>query len=73
MANTFRWSFYLDSRGHWRWRRKPSAAQAVAYSAGFSSKDDCINNARRFGYVVNDKASPLSSDPFSDVRRPDPD
>ena len=71
MANTFRWKFYLDSQGQWRWKRQASAAQAVAYSEGFSDKADCINNARSFGYVVDEKTTPLSSDPFSDVRRPD--
>jgi len=71
MANTFRWSFYLDSRGQWRWKRKASAAQAIAYSEAFQNKVDCIDNARRFGYVVNKEAIPLSNDPFLDVRRPD--
>ena len=59
MANTFRWSFYMDSRGNWRWKRKASAVQTVAYSEGFHNKIDCINNARRFGYAVNDEEIPL--------------
>jgi uncharacterized protein YegP (UPF0339 family) len=71
MANTFRWKFYLDSHGQWRWKRKASVAQSVAYSEGFENKVDCIDNARRSGYVVNEEASPLSNDPFSDVRRPE--
>jgi len=71
MANSFRWTFYLDSRGHWRWKRKASAIQGVAYSEGFENKLDCIENARSFGYVANETAAPLSNDPFSDVRRPD--
>jgi uncharacterized protein YegP (UPF0339 family) len=73
MANTFRWKFYLDSRGQWRWKRKASSAQAVAYSEGFENKVDCIDNARRLGYVVNEEIAPLSNDPFADVRRPDPE
>jgi len=73
MSNSFRWLFYLDSHGNWRWKRKASAAQSVAYSEGFENKVDCINNARSFGYVVNDEEAPLSNDPFSDVRRPEPD
>ncbi|MDR3590895.1 MAG: hypothetical protein P4N41_14680 [Negativicutes bacterium] len=71
MSNTFRWKFYLDSHGQWRWKRSASAAQAVAYSAGFENKGDCIDNARRSGYVINDESTPLSADPFADVRRPE--
>lgn len=73
MANTLRWTFYLDSHGHWRWKRKASAAKTVAYSEGFQTKVNCIDNARRFGYVVTEEVTPLSSDPFSDVRRPEPE
>jgi len=73
MANSFRWTFFLDSQGHWRWKRKASTAQTLAYSEGFPNKADCINNARNYGYVANEVTPPLSNDPFSDVRRPDVD
>lgn len=71
MANSFRWTFYLDSHDNWRWKRKASASQGVTYSEGFRNKTDCIDNARSCGYVVDEKAAPLSGDPFSDVRRPE--
>ncbi|MDR3565964.1 MAG: hypothetical protein P4N59_31635 [Negativicutes bacterium] len=71
MAKTFRWKFYLDSRGQWRWKRAASTAQAVAYSEGFENKNDCINNARSCGYTVDEKLTPLSEDPFEDVRTPE--
>lgn len=71
MANTYRWKFYLDSRGQWRWKRKASSAQAVAYSVGYENKLDCIKNARSCGFVVNEEIMPLSNDPFADVRRPE--
>ena len=71
MANTFRWTFYLDSRDNWRWKRKASANQGVAYSEGFANKSDCIENAKSFGYVVDEKSAVLSRDPFSDVRGPE--
>jgi uncharacterized protein YegP (UPF0339 family) len=73
MANTFRWTFYLDSHENWRWKRKASADQGVAYSEGFRNKIDCIDNARSFGYVADEKSATLSRDPFSDVRRPEPE
>jgi uncharacterized protein YegP (UPF0339 family) len=71
MAHTFRWKFYLDSHGQWRWKRKASSAQTVAYSEGFQNKVDCIDNAKRLGYVATEAATPLSNDPFADVRRPE--
>lgn len=57
----------VSVRENWRWKRKASADQGVAYSEGFRNKIDCINNARSFGYVVDEKAAALSRDPFSDI------
>ncbi|MBP2651911.1 MAG: hypothetical protein H6Q74_2736 [Firmicutes bacterium] len=63
----------MDSHGNWRWKRQASASQAVAYSTSFENRTDCINNARSCGYIVSEAETPLSRDPFSEVRLPDPE
>ena len=51
-GNNDRWEFYQDARAEWRWRRIAPNGQIVgASSEGYSSKQACIENARRHGYT----------------------
>lgn len=46
------WEFYTDSAGKWRWRRKAPNGEIVgASSEGFSTREACVENARRNGYT----------------------
>lgn len=46
-----KWEFYQDKANEWRWRRKASNGKIVgASSEGYSSKQNCIDNAKRNGY-----------------------
>lgn len=46
------WTFYQDARGEWRWRRTARNGQIVgASSEGYSSRQACVENARRNGYT----------------------
>ncbi|MGJ4849166.1 YegP family protein [Bacillota bacterium Meth-B3] len=46
-----RWEFYQDAAGQWRWRRiAPNGKIVGASSEGFSSKQACVENAKRNGY-----------------------
>jgi uncharacterized protein YegP (UPF0339 family) len=46
-----RWEFYQDNRSEWRWRRIASNGQIVgASSEGYTSRQNCVENARRNGY-----------------------
>jgi uncharacterized protein YegP (UPF0339 family) len=46
------WEFYQDARNEWRWRRTASNGRIVgASSQGYSSKNACVENARRNGYT----------------------
>lgn len=47
-----KWEFYVDSASEHRWRRTASNGRIVgASSQGYVNKQDCIDNARRNGYV----------------------
>lgn len=47
-----KWEFYLDASSKWRWRRIASNGKIVgAASEGFSSRQACVENARRNGYM----------------------
>ena len=46
-----KWEFYQDTAGQWRWRRiAPNGKIVGASSEVFSSKQSCIENAKRNGY-----------------------
>jgi len=50
------WEFYTDARGEFRWRRTAANGTIVgAATEGYSSKQNCEENAKRNGYV--EKAS----------------
>lgn len=52
MSTNDRWEFYVDSRLEWRWRRIAPNGQIVgASSEGYSSRQACVENARRNGYT----------------------
>lgn len=47
-----KWDFYKDSKNEWRWRRVASNGRIVGASAeGYSSRTNCLENARRNGYT----------------------
>ncbi|MBF0278819.1 MAG: DUF1508 domain-containing protein [SAR324 cluster bacterium] len=46
-----KWEFYQDSSKKWRWRRTDLDDQIVGSShAGFSTREECEENARRHSY-----------------------
>ena len=46
------WEFYTDKTKKWRWRLTDSAGKAVgASNKAFASRGDCVENARRLGYL----------------------
>lgn len=47
-----KWEIYQDSAGEWRWRRTASNGRIVgASSQGYKNRSDCVDNARRNGYL----------------------
>jgi uncharacterized protein YegP (UPF0339 family) len=49
--NSGHWEFYQDSRGEWRWRHTVSGRIVAASTEGYHNRTECVNNARRHGYV----------------------
>ncbi|WP_263056385.1 YegP family protein [Pantoea agglomerans] len=48
-----KWEFYKDEAHKWRWRRTaPNGNITGAASQGYVNKADCIENARRNGYIA---------------------
>jgi len=46
-----KWEFYKDTRNEWRWRRTAPNGQIVGASTeGYSSREACVDNAKRHGY-----------------------
>lgn len=46
-----KWEFYKDSAGGWRWRRIASNGKIIgASSQGYKNHQDCVDNARKYGY-----------------------
>lgn len=53
-ASDDKWEFYKDNAGEWRWRRIARNGQVVgACHEGYTTKQNCIENARRHGYKGN--------------------
>ncbi|MDD5358805.1 MAG: DUF1508 domain-containing protein [Sulfurovaceae bacterium] len=47
-----KWEFYKDAKGEWRWRRiSPNGNIVGASSQGYVNKSDCVDNAKRNGYI----------------------
>jgi len=45
------WTIYQDNRREWRWRRTAPNGQIVgASSEGYTTRTNCVANARRNGY-----------------------
>lgn len=58
------WEFYQDKAGEWRWRRTARNGEIVgASSEGYSSRRDCVANARRPGYTGFEEAGSLTPVP----------
>lgn len=50
--NNDKWEFYQDTEREWRWRRIASNGRIVGSSSqGYKNKQDCIDNAKRNGYL----------------------
>ena len=46
-----RWFFYQDSASLWKWARIDVFGTVLSYSgAAFSTRDECVDDARRSGY-----------------------
>ncbi|HAG1192602.1 TPA: DUF1508 domain-containing protein [Salmonella enterica] len=46
-----KWEIYQDNKKEWRWRRTASNGRIVGASTeGYSSRYNCVENARRNGY-----------------------
>ena len=47
-----KWEFYQDTSGDWRWRRiAPNGRIVGSSSQGYANRSDCVENARRHGYI----------------------
>ena len=47
-----KWEFYKDGNKKWRWRRTaPNGKIVGASTEGYVNKSDCIENAKRNGYI----------------------
>jgi hypothetical protein len=53
------WEFFEDDSGGWRWRRLGWPQRDEAQSTcGFVSRNDCIADAMRHGYLASRIAPP---------------
>ena len=51
-----KWEFYTDAKKEHRWRRiAPNGRIVGASTEGYKNFTDCLTNARRNGYRVQDK------------------
>lgn len=47
-----KWEFYKDQKTEWRWRRTAVNGRIVGASTeGYKNRLDCIENAKRNGYI----------------------
>jgi hypothetical protein len=47
-----KWEFYQDFTGEWRWRRITPSGRISGYSSvAYENRQDCVDNARMFGFV----------------------
>jgi uncharacterized protein YegP (UPF0339 family) len=47
-----KWEFYQDPQRMWRWRRIASNGRVVGASTeGYTTRQACVENARRNGYT----------------------
>ncbi len=46
-----RWEFYKDRIGQWQWRKFRSKKVVAVSSDGFYTRQACVTDARRRGYV----------------------
>jgi hypothetical protein len=47
------WDFHQTGDGHWRWRYVSDEASLPRYGACFRSRNDCIADAMRNGYLAD--------------------
>lgn len=49
-----KWEIYQDRKKEWRWTRTASNGRIVGASTeGYSSRQNCVENAKRNGYTGN--------------------
>jgi len=48
----YRWEFYQDGQGKWRWRKLSTVNGQIVGSSSesFASRQNAVNNARIMGY-----------------------
>lgn len=47
-----KWEIEKDKAGEWRWTRKSANGKIVGASTeGYKNKIDCVENAKRSGYI----------------------
>ena len=46
------WDFYKDLKGRWKWRKYGKNGKIIKESSdSYINKLDCLNNARKNGYL----------------------
>jgi uncharacterized protein YegP (UPF0339 family) len=66
MASNDVTEFYKDKAGEWRWRRRALNGRIVGASTeGYKLRRDCVANAKRNGYNLNEpEAEDMSKPPM---------
>jgi uncharacterized protein YegP (UPF0339 family) len=55
MGDRDTWEIYKDRRDEWRWRRRAINGRIVgASSEGYKLRRECVANAKRNGYTLNE-------------------
>jgi hypothetical protein len=50
-----RWEFYKDRHGQWQWRKFRNEKVVAVSSDGFTTRDECLSDAKRRGYIPEER------------------
>lgn len=54
-----KWRIYQDAHGQWRWWKLDSEENIIqASELGFTSREDCENDAIIYGYSIDRRGQP---------------
>ncbi len=53
------WDFHQTADRHWQWRYVPESAGECVYGGRFRSRNDCIADAMRHGYLSESDIAPI--------------